>query len=374
VTATLATVLTTRTEAEVVADFLADLAAEDVPTAGWQPTSIQRAMLQIEARSQAAAEAIRLRVVQGGYLDTATGAWLDLLAQGFFGLPRVAASAAVHKFRVTDSTAGAALSKQARTVRVRHDLTGLTFINAESFEVPMSGSTSGADPQFVCETLGVGGNVAASSAWTLITSLPGYTVTNPAIGVTGSSLVTAAVDEETDAALRERCRNRWSTLGAGGNAAAVAYRITQASTTVTRWQIDDANPNGPGSLDVYIANASGPATSDEVEDVEDYLTPRKAVGTGELRVFAATAHNVAVTATLYTDGSSGTVAADAATALSTLQASFALGEPLYLAELVQQLMGVDSVINVVIAAPVADVTLAIGEALVFSPSPSFTVL
>jgi hypothetical protein len=44
----------------------------------------------------------------------------------------------------------------------------------------------------------------------------------------------------------------------------VAYRIAAADATITRWFIDDANPNGPGSLDVYIAPSTGTASGGQV--------------------------------------------------------------------------------------------------------------
>lgn len=373
---TLAAILDTRTEDEIFAADLLTLAGLDVPTTGWQTTAIQYAYIKIGARSQAAAELFRKRYAQAGYLDTVhlSGAdWVDILSSGFFQVYRSPATYSIHQIRITDVSAGSALDRTARTVRIKHAATGLYFVNNEAFHVDASGY---ADVQFVCESSGSQGNVAPSGTWEIITSLPGYGATNPVVGGTGVSVTVAGADAESSASVVTRCRNKWSTLGRGGNAAAVAYRIAAADPTITRWFIDDANPNGPGSLDVYIAPATGTASGGQVTAMQAALEPQKAVGTGELRVFAAPLVTEGVTATLYTDGSNGSAQADADAAIAAMvptqdpgSTSVGLGGTLYvLGDIVPALMAVAGALNVTVSLPSADVVYGNADAVTFTPT------
>lgn len=372
---TLAAVLTTRTEDDIFAADLVALAGLGLPATGWQTTAIQYAITKINARSQAAAELFRKRYAQAGYLDTVhlSGAdWVDILSQGFFQVTRTPATFAIHQIRITDTSAGSALDKATRTVRLKHSGSGLYFINREAFHVDASGY---ADVQFVCESSGTQGNVAPSGTWEIITSLPGYTATNPAVGATGVSVLVAGADQETSASVVTRCRNKWSTLGRGGNAAAVAYRITEANSLITRYYINDANPNGPGSVDVYIAPASGTASGGQVTAMLASLNPQKAVGTGELRVIAAPLVAQGVTAILYTDGTNGSAQADADAAIAAMvptqdpaSTAVGLGGTLYIAQIIAALMSVDGAQNATVSLPAADVVYGNADAVTFTPS------
>ncbi len=142
--------------------------------------------------------------------------------------------------------------------------------------------------------------------------------------------------------------------------------------TITRHSIDTSNPFGPGSIGVYLANASGPATNDEVDIVDAYLQERKALGSGELRVEAAVAQNVEVVAVLYQTGNADAVA-EAIAALTELQNDFDVGGTLYLDELTQTLMGIDGVYDVTITLPAGNTVLDATEVLVFSPAPVITL-
>lgn len=371
--ATLAQIRTVQTEAEALADLLVDLAAEGVSYTGWQFTAIQSALTRIAARNDAAMQAIRLSVVDGGFPNTALGAWLDATIQGFYNLPRTPAAKTIGTFRITDSSnVGPLATKIVGEVRVTYGDPAIIFTNREAFSVALSGYT---DVSFVAEVAGTSGNIPNSSTLGFVTAIPGFTVTNPAVGATGTWITTAGSAAESDAAYLRRAIARWSSLGAGGNASAVAYRCTQADSALTLIGVDDANPNGPGSADVYLATASGTASGGQVTTADDYLQPRKAVGTGELRCFAAPTYSNAITATLYSDGtrSSSEIEDDADAAMALLASEqAALGGYIYRAELTQRLMDIDGVVNLTLTTPAADVTL-VSFARIIDGSHTWTV-
>jgi hypothetical protein len=142
---TLAAVLTTQTQDEIFAADLAAMAALDLPVTGWGPTSIQYALTWINARDKALYQTFRQRLARAGYLDTVilSGAdWVDLLSAGFFQVYRSPATATIQQIRFTDTSAGSALDKAVRTVRIRDAATGLYFFNAEAFHLDAPGSTA----------------------------------------------------------------------------------------------------------------------------------------------------------------------------------------------------------------------------------------
>lgn len=354
---------TARTKDAILETWMVDLAAADVPTDAWEPTTDARAMLELEATAQAKTEEIRADTAQAGFLSS-KGDWLDATGTGFFDLPRAPATKTVGTVRVRDdANVGPLLNRPARSVRVQAD-TGEYFVNNEAFSVLLGGY---ADVAFVAEVAGAGGNVANSSISTLTTSLPGFAVSNPAVGATGTWITAAGADAEKDADYEARQRAQWSTLGAAGNDDAVKARVRAADSTLTRIFVDDANPNGAGSADVYIATAIGTASGDQVDAVTAYIVPLKAVGTGPLRVLAAPLYEQEVVATLLTDGSNASAEADAEQALADLQATFGLGGTLYRAAIIAALMGVDGALNVVLPTPAADGALGQADVLVFDP-------
>jgi hypothetical protein len=357
---------TARTKDEILEDMLVDLAAAGVPTDAWEPTTDARALVEVEATAQAKTEKIRASVAQAGFLSS-RGDWQDATGSGFFDLARAPATKTVGILEITEAGGGPLTNRSARTVRAVSD-TGQYFVNRDAFSV---GTGQTIEVTFLAEVAGSSGNVANGSITTFQTSLPGYTCNNPDQG-TGSWITTPGANAEGDDDYEQRMRDQWSTIGAGGNAAAVRARVGAYDATLTRIFVDDANPNGAGSVDVYIATALATATVEQVAGALAYLTPLKAVGTGPLRVFAAPVYTQSVVATLTTDGSNGTAAADAAQALADLEASFTdLGGTLYPAAIVAALMGVDGAVNAVVTTPAAPVVL--GQADLLDLDPILTV-
>src|SRR6185503_13636748 len=116
------------------------------------------------------------------------------------------------------------------------------------------------------------------------------------------ALVTAGREQETSVEYVNRALASWSRLGAAWTLDSFDYLIPLASLTVTGWRVDDANPFGPGTIAVYLRNAAGAATPQEISDVDAVLNSRavRALGSGALTVASAATQAVGVTATLTT--------------------------------------------------------------------------
>jgi uncharacterized phage protein gp47/JayE len=355
--ATLAEALTAKTESEIEAEILDEAASRDLDVRGLGERSFPRGMVAIEARSHAKYQELRARLVANRLLDTAVDVeGVALVARGWYQLERAPATYAVHEVRLTD-TGGVGPKAIRANERTFISASGQEFRITQDVVVPAGGTS--APVQVRAEVAGAAGNVQANTITRWRNPIAGLTVSNPAIGSSGSSLVAAARDAEDKGSLIQRCRDRWGTQGRAGNDAAYRTWVTEAFTSagqvspITRMRIRGDNPYGPGSIGVVLANASGPALPGEVSQVDTYLRERKALGSGPLVTVAATAESVPAAIVVYASGNPSAVT-QAIARMDELEASLPIGATIYQAEILERVMGIDGVYNVRINAPLVD--------------------
>src|SRR5439155_20018490 len=100
------------------------------------------------------------------------------------------------------------------------------FRNIEGGTLPLGGTL---DLLFEAESAGAAWSVSNDDITELLA--PGGTgieVSNSP-GANGTWITQQGADDEQDAALRQRCRDKWATLGSGSNEAAYRYWATSAS-------------------------------------------------------------------------------------------------------------------------------------------------
>lgn len=301
--------LASQTEDEIYLDALSDMEALEVNVAGFDPRSPNQALPRLHARALSAEQALRVLLVMAGSLRTAGAAgdtFLDALALGWFDEERIPAIAAVWDLALTTAAGGLSttIATASRQITAQADDGVTLFQNTNSNPVLLvPGGTVLC--RFTCTTKGTVGNVGSGDITSLVIKPPGVTCTNAAPG----ELVTAGRDAESNDAFVSRLRGKWAArLGAAWSRAALNYRIPTAAPTLTRWRIDDANPYGPGTIKIVLANATGGATADErdavIADLESDEV--KALGSGEVTYVEATLETVVI---------AGTVTCSAATLL-----------------------------------------------------------
>jgi hypothetical protein len=89
----------------------------------------------------------------------------------------------------------------------------------------------------------------------------------------GDPILQRGADEETDSALRARCKDQWSSLSDVPTEGLVRLWCHQASPEVVQVKVD-ADPNTPGAILVRIASATGPASPRAQIAVQDYVSAR----------------------------------------------------------------------------------------------------
>ncbi len=370
-TATLDEALTTHTAAELEADAIDALAADGADVEGWDDVAPQRLLVSQHSRARAHAEQLRRAAVLGGYLRRSPEAGPSWVVEAlrWYEVTKIPASLAVHTFRLScPSSAGPYTigSSSRELIAQADDGTFFLSTNPAAVVVPSGGT---ALCQFTARVAGTSGNQLPGFVTRLVVGKPGLTVSN-APG-TGSTRDVVARDDETDAQAIERALGRWGTLSAVLTREGWRYVLSTPEvggvSTLTRFWIDDTNPDGPGSLRIYVANAAGAPTAGELLAAQTQAARYAIAGSGLVTVLGAVEKVVSFSATLQTDGSNALAAAQAATAVASYVSSIE-GNTLYYYAITEALMSPAGVQNIAAIRLARDVTKTLGEVFVVAPT------
>lgn len=354
--------VTPDTAEQALEALLAFLEAEGFPVTDWEIGSVPRTLTEGEANAYADACALIAAIAKGGFLDTSEGPWLTLLALAFYGLPRLGAVQTQGTFVLTDAGGGPHTVAIGDLIVSGPDV--LTYRNLEAGEVPLNGALP---MLFGAEALGAAYNLANGASLQLLTTLPTVVVTNP--GTLGGSWISQqGADEESDLALRGRCKARWpGTTYMLSTAATYEAAARTASPEVTKVKVFPHTPS-PGYVSVLIAGAAGAVSEAALDAVGDYLTDRLPLCV-QLDLDTTTPLPIAVVAELQCEPAfAGTVQTKAEVALAKFQRECPIGGApggvsgyVYRAALVEVLMAVEGMINVNLSSPAGDTALASNE-------------
>lgn len=253
-TITLADLLTPYTQTSLRTTQYGVLAEGGFPVTSWQSTSVPYVLTESNVACALDLANLIPLIAAGGLLDLAEGDWLTLLAAQNYLVDRVPAKFCRRVVRFTNDS-GSTVSEAAGTVTVATE-EGLQFITEQAIDV-----LDGATIYIVVKAAEAGDEYNdATASWSLVTSIAGVTVDE----LGGEPLiVTLGAAEESDKSLRSRCREKWSTLGAGANRDAFSFWIKNtpgSPETVTRVHVM-ANEPLPGQVTAYAATDSGPISN-----------------------------------------------------------------------------------------------------------------
>lgn len=332
----------------------------------FQSGSTGPTLMKLDADALADLATFIAAVTKGGLLTYSSGIWLKQLAREVYGLEAIEAVVAVGAMVLACSATEGPHVVGAGQLWVV-DASGKRFSNITGGTLPSGGSLT---LSFQAEAAGADYNISNAATLTLGTPiLPGVTVTNPPAPSTGTWLTTQGVDAESDDALKERCRNRWATLGSGSPAA--AYKLWATTVVGVTRVLVRADPGSPGNVNVVVAGPAGPVSSAIVDAVRDYLTPRVPL-CSTFDVASAVAATVPLTATVTALASRRSeVEAAVPARISRLQQLLTIGPTTLRRSTLERYLSIDGVTNVAVSLPAADYAVAYGAAVVFSPSITY---
>jgi len=338
---TLASLIVPLTKDDVVATTLKLLKLAGFPVTSWQPSSVPRALIEVFAQSLADLSTTVSNIARSGFLSLAEGEWLTLLADELFDVQRKPAVFTEGVATLTDGGGGPFTILPGQIWAVSKG--GRRFSNTTGGIVPLGGTLT---LSWKAESSGASYNVASGDLSTLVTPLPGVTINNPPLP-TGTWITAQGVDEESDPAVRVRCQEKWSSLGAGGNAPAYAFHAKNASPQVTRVRVYEATPKG-GEVTVVVAGPAGALVDPTiVMNVAAYLEDGRRPQCVTVHVASATNRvipligEVRVRATML-DPAKAFVSGQ----VTDLQQSLDIGEKVPVSELIERVMDAPGVVNV----------------------------
>jgi uncharacterized phage protein gp47/JayE len=362
-TVSLASLLIQETKAALYAKGLQVASALGVPVTSWSPGDPTRSLYHYLAEVLATLEGVIALFVASGFLDSATGAWLTLLAKQVFNVDRVDATFAGCPVTLTNAKGGR-YDVAIHEVVVKNSTTGALYWNTEAGTIP-SGPAASVTLDFEAQEAGSDSSAAATEIDEMVTVYPGVTCSNATAAV--------GLDEEDDESLRGRCRDKLGALSPNGPADAYSYvaRATELTGTAGVTRVRTYGDSDTGDVLVYLAGPSGPVSTDDRDAVEaailEWATPLCITPT----VASATGVTVPVTYSLWiyaTDGRTSAEIEEAAeAALEALFAGLPIGGDiippsadgyLYLSRIVSALRTVSAFcFRVDVALPAANVAL-----------------
>jgi uncharacterized phage protein gp47/JayE len=358
VPASLSSLIVPLTKDDVRRNLVGLLRVVGFPVASWAPSSVPRALVEIFSESLADLSTTVSKIARGGFLSLAENEWLTLVAAEFFGVERKPAVFAQGLAVLTDAGSAGPFTILPNQLWAASK-SGLRFTNVTGGVLPLGGKLV---LEWKAESSGASFNAPVGDLASLLTPLPGVTVSNPALTGSGSWLVTQGVDIESDAALRLRCQEKWSSLGAGGNAPAYAYHAKNASPQITRVRVLEAFPLG-GQVTVICAGPSGAITDPKtLADVSAYLEDGRRPQCVKVHVRSAVSRVIVVAGEVRVRATMKDVAVAFVSAqLTIMQRTFDIGEKVPIAELVQRIMDAPGAINVVLVNEATGVALVPGK-------------
>lgn len=266
---TYAELIDPKTAATLRDELLDRLEQAGFPITAWQAGNAARTMVQVDVVTLAELYALVAQIGKGWSLDDAAGPWLTLHAWSRYRVARILATFARHTVTLTAASGAGPYSITAGQLVVVNAL-GIRFRSTNtSTEVVAFGTPLVLTVE--AQTAGTKGNTAPSAVIT--PALAGVTFAWTARTVT-------AVDDELDAPLRQRCRDKWATLApAGATQATYRYWLTSAvdgsgdPCGITRVAFD--TPPGDGTVPVWVAGASGQIGGAQLTAAQAYVEERR---------------------------------------------------------------------------------------------------
>lgn len=270
------------------------LSCAGFPVTAWQDEGNARGFLEVSAAIGAEQSKPVAQLAKMVHLDTAEADFLDAKMKSDFDEERQAAVATtlsvlfVNRGAITHGPVGVgAIVVRSNTGRTFSNTAGATLTAGTNVAVTVK-----------AEVAGSGGNISPQTL-ELVTPFAGVTAEF------AGGFLTAGSDAESDPAGRERVRSKWATLRTEKISEGILNLVRTAVPAMHGVSIDDDNPRGPGTVDVYLAADTATAGVSDVATVQTALDGAL-FGTGTVvqagLAIAAPTVLMPLAATVYTRG------------------------------------------------------------------------
>lgn len=232
-----------------------------VPTTGWKPGGVARAIVTMVATMQQAASEMVSNIGRSAFFSSASGDWLSMVAQQTYGVNRIEATFADGTVLLTNSGGGDYSSPPLGVgeVIVSCSNSGKTYVNTSEISLGPATSATGT---FRAEDSGAASNALPGEIDTMQTALVGVTCSNTTTFV--------AADEQSDESLRSTIESKIDSLSPCSPAQAYNYAMLHATradgTSLGVTRSTTVGGSTTGAVYVYVASAAGGTYTGDSED------------------------------------------------------------------------------------------------------------
>lgn len=289
-----------------------------LPVHTWRKGGALRVIVRALAGMYAAFTRVMAAFIRSGFLETASGAWLTLLAYYVYGVTRREATFAREKLRLTN-TGGGLYDHGPGEVRALAPATGKVYVSTEAFVLAPGESIL---VEFQAVEVGSASSAAAGTITEWETTLERVTVTNERAFI--------GTDEEGDEETRQACKDRLGALSPRGARGAYALAVRNARradgspVNVNRNAISPSSSTG--TVTIHVAAPSGAPAPEDLAAIVDSIERSARPDTVTVHVLPAKAVHYARTLTIWARRTDG-VSADHIKAL--VESAFVRESPSY---------------------------------------------
>lgn len=286
-----------------------------VPVTSWRSGDPTKAAFHFVATVLAERESVASEFIRAGFLSTAAGDWLTIVADELYGVTRPEATAATSTITLSN-VSGGYYNRAAGEVTVLNSSTGKTYHSTAAVVLPR-GETATVTVE--ADAAGSESSAVANDIDTIVSTMLGVTIT--------ASTAATGTDALDDVSLRTLCRATLGALSPNGPPDAYEYVARTPSlsgtTEVTRAAaIEDSEY---GRVTLYVAGDSGPVSAGAVTAVQTAVDTLSKPLCVRPTATNTTASVVAVTATVTGEDIPATIGALAETALAAYFRTILLG-------------------------------------------------
>jgi len=340
---------------DILDDLMRELVAR-TPFTNLNPSAAIRGLLEVIAKVITDVYGLVQSVMSQSFVQTATGAWLDLKVREM-GIVRHPAQ----KTRVGLTFSRATPADRNITIPIgticksRKDASGADYRFTTLAEAVLEEGESAVVVEAEAESTGADWNVGEGMITRMVTRVAGVDSVTNGVG----SLIREGSDPESDENLRTRATGTWETLGLGGTREAYSTWALSVPGVKAASVLDDF-PFGPGTVGVVILGSNGAPTPTLLNDVLSYIRERKPL-TSDVRVMGPriVAQDMALEVTRFAGADQQAVDDGVRDAITTFSNSLQLGEGLILARLIDLLMSVQGIYNIKVLNPIRDISIGL---------------
>lgn len=246
------------TEAQAEEDLVESYSDMGFTATSWQSGSDQLTTLKVMAHFWAKVTEYAAAIIKMGNNEDAEGTALERYSASVYDNNKVKANKTIGTMRFATASGEGPHTINLGDIVVTDGVS--TYRNTET------GNLTSASPVSLtmeAEVAGSASVIPPNTTLTMVSSFAGVTVTNPVLSGSNTWMTQVGTDDEPDTLLRQRNATKWATLGAGEVVLdRVVNLMLNADPAIQKVVVNDENPRGVFTVDVYIGGATTVVDSD----------------------------------------------------------------------------------------------------------------